>query len=240
MRRVRGVGWMLACGGKVVPPPPRLTSGLPCRTTGKNPHPICSPLHRPHDQIHPQGKHKPPPLKTTWLSGGCARCLVEKSLFRPQPKYSRSTKRGYGLRHNHSKHCWPTSKHWHWASMQHKGLPRHRFSSSLKIQVLTFCIFLFRGPSEDCEIIFIHMMSLIIRFDYDSFFRESKWYVFMPDCERLRRAGPLMSPSINLQHALQSKHRHSVIVKKPQHTAPYINTLFSQPCQNKGCKGKKK
>lgn len=62
----------------------------------------------------------------------------------------------------------------------------------------------------------------------------------MSDCERLRRAGPLMSPSINLQHASQSKHRHSVIVKKPQHTAPYINTLFSQSCQNKGFKGKKK
>lgn len=50
----------------------------------------------------------------------------------------------------------------------------------------------------------------------------------------------LMSPSINLQHASQSKHCHSVIVGKPQHTAPYINTPFSQPCQNKGCEGGKK
>lgn len=48
-----------------------------------------------------------------------------------------------------------------------------------------------------------------------------------------------MSPSITLQHASQSKHCHSVIVEKPQHTAPYINTLFSQPCQNKGCMGRK-
>lgn len=50
---------------------------------------------------------------------------------------------------------------------------------------------------------------------------------------------PSCPPSINLQHASQSKHCHSVIVEKPQHTAPYINTLFSQPCQNKGCVGRK-
>lgn len=66
------------------------------------------------------------------------------------------------------------------------------------------------------------------------------WMCDMSDCKRLRRAGPLMSPSINLQHAFQSKNRHSVIMEKPQHTDPYINTLFSEPCQNKGCMGRKK
>lgn len=127
-RRVRGVGWMSACGGKVVPPPPWLTSRLPCRTTEKNP---------PHSHPLPQ---TPPHLLTvaTAITAPSMRqaqtvqhyvafrrlCKMfgrTKPWFRPWPKYSRSTKRGSGLRQNHSKHCWPTSKHWHWGSMQRKG-----------------------------------------------------------------------------------------------------------------------
>lgn len=145
--RVRGVGLMLACGGKVVPPPPWLTSRLPPAepqkitpppTTPQLPNPICSPLQS--SLPAPSTRHNLPLFNTMWLSGGCARCLVEIFLFRPWPKYSRSTKRGSGLRQNHSKHCWPTSKHWHRGSMQRKGLAWHRFSSSLKNDVQTFYI----------------------------------------------------------------------------------------------------
>lgn len=47
-------------------------------------------------------------------------------------------KRNSGPRQNHSKHYWPPSKHWNWASLQCKGLGLRRFGSAWEHSAHTF------------------------------------------------------------------------------------------------------
>jgi len=83
-------GWTSACGGKVVQPPPWLTSRLP-RQKPHTPPPLlipsphlflCSPLQRPTPDTteHPRNKHKLPPSSSLRGSQRLCKTFWEKLL----------------------------------------------------------------------------------------------------------------------------------------------------------------
>lgn len=119
---IRGVGW--TAEGRWFKPPPWLTSRLP-PAEPQTPASLLLLTPKWADVRFNRASAKQTQTPTVLLFRGLqwlCKTFARKSLFISKPSYSRATKRHCSPRQSHSKHYWPTSKHWNWASTQCKSL----------------------------------------------------------------------------------------------------------------------